>query len=189
MGERQFVCLWKTVSIVFHAFQLIDCDHIAHIQVRQIPLLPIMIWRLLCTLILWFEFIGEILVWYNNIYKRIKCCGKHTMNSMIFRWKITFHNAVLECSSNSIIVEFIQRMTVCARRRRKIVSCCLFLCVLSKLCLCHNCALYRPYNKYSQTKLIEFAFCQQLSQLVGAKAVYRTSILERKRQTRSNEHM
>lgn len=58
----------------------------------------------------------------------------------------------------------------------------LLFCVLSKLCLCHNCALYRPDNKYPQTKLIEFAFCQQLSQLVGAKAVYRTSILERKRQ-------
>lgn len=64
-----------------------------------------------------------------------------------------------------------------------------FLCVLSKLCLCHNCTLYRPDNKYPQTKLIEFAFCQQLSQLVGAKAVYRTSILEWKRQKRSNEHM
>lgn len=120
----------------------------------------------------------------NDIYKRIKCCGKHTMNSMIFRWKITFHSAVSECSSNSsnsIIVEFIQRTAVCARRRRKIVSCC-FFCVLSKLCLCHNCAPYRPDNKYPQTKLIEFAFCEQLSQLVGAKAVYRTSILERKRQ-------
>lgn len=137
MGERQFVCLWKTVSIVFHAFQLIDCDHIAHIQVRQIPLLPIMIWRLLCALILWFEFIGEILVWWeksssnNDVYKRIKCCGKHTMNSMIFRWKITFHNAVSECSSNSIIVEFIQRMAVCAQRRCKIVSCCFFVSSLN----------------------------------------------------------